>query len=260
MTLGASIKVSVIVAVKNGEKTLQRCIDSICRQTHLKKELIIIDGDSTDASVDIIKHNSACIFHWESKKDKGVYQAWNRALEHASGDWICFLGADDYFWNDDCLSNMCDHLNGYFPENRIVYGIVNVVSGDGNTLYTIGRPWSHAKKKFFQINCLPHPGMMHHRSVFQDYGNFDDTFIIAGDYELLLRELSHRDAKFVPITMVGMQVGGISSLTKNSIIGLQEMRKALKIQGIRFPGIYWMLGMLKSYYRISINKLFSKQS
>lgn len=250
--------ITIIVAVKNGEETIQRCIDSVCRQTHDNKELIVIDGASTDATVDIIRQNSAHISYWESEKDDGVYHAWNKALDHAHGEWICFLGADDFFWDDDCLFQMCLHLNKTYPNTRVVYGKVHVVSVSGTILYSIGSPWAEMKKKFYQINCLPHPGLMHHHSIFYDYGKYDDSFMIAGDYELLLRELQKHDARFVPLTMVGMQHGGMSTFADNSIKGLQEMRKALKMHGVHFPGIHWTLGIFKAFMMLAFNKLNRK--
>ena len=89
--------ISIIVAVYNGEKTLQRCIDSVFSQTYPHKELIIIDGGSTDGTVDILQTNNDKITYWKSEPDNGIYQAWNKALDHAKSDWICFLGSDDYF-------------------------------------------------------------------------------------------------------------------------------------------------------------------
>lgn len=248
--------ISIIVAVKNGDKTLQRCIDSVCDQIYNHKELIVIDGNSTDKTMEIIKKNADHISYWESKKDSGVYQAWNNALDHACGEWICFLGSDDYFWNKDCLYRLRHFLDYATQKTRIVYGKVNVVSEKGDILYTIGKPWKIIRKKFYQINCLPHPGLMHHRSIFEEHGKFDESFMIAGDYELLLRVLLKSNALFIPVTLVGMQHGGLSTIKENSIIGLIEMRKALRMHGIRFPGFYWALGLLKSYLKLKNKSLW----
>jgi hypothetical protein len=98
--------------------------------------------------------NVAHISYWESKKDKGVYHAWNKALDHANGEWICFLGADDVFWEKSCLYRMCHYLKDSYPGVRIVYGRVNVVTETGKILYTIGNPWNKLKKKIFKsIAC-----------------------------------------------------------------------------------------------------------
>ena len=83
---------TIIVAVFNGAKTLERCIDSVVQQTWPYKELIIMDGGSTDGTVDLLKRYDSKIKYWESRPDRGIYHAWNKALDHAEGEWICFIG------------------------------------------------------------------------------------------------------------------------------------------------------------------------
>ena len=95
---------SVIVAVYNGAKTLQRCIDSVSNQTYPHKELIIIDGGSADGTVDILRANNDKIAYWKFKPDRGIYHAWNKALEHVQGAWIYFLGSEIIFGNQMCWS------------------------------------------------------------------------------------------------------------------------------------------------------------
>ena len=89
--------ITIIIAVFNGAKTLQQCIDSVAQQSYPNKELIIIDGGSKDGTLDLLKANSEKIDYWVSETDNGIYNAWNKGLAQANGDWICFLGADDFF-------------------------------------------------------------------------------------------------------------------------------------------------------------------
>ena len=251
--------ISIIVAVRNGAGTLQRCIESISNQSFALKELIIIDGNSTDDSVPIIEANSKIIKYWESKPDRGVYHAWNKALNHAEGDWICFLGADDFFWKSDVLEQLAVCLKNAGPKTTLAYGRVALVDKYGKTLMTIGEPWEKLKKRFRQVMCLPHPGLMHHRSMFERNGKFEENFRIAGDYELLLRELIQRDPLFIPITVVGMQNGGLSTKPKNVIISMKEMRLAQRMNGINYPGAKWMSGYLAANVRFLLyNYLKSK--
>jgi glycosyltransferase involved in cell wall biosynthesis len=91
--------ISVIVAVFNGAKTLQQCIDSVAGQTYPHKELIVIDGGSIDGTREILEGDATKLAYWVSEPDRGIYHAWNKALARARGDWICFLGADDYLWS-----------------------------------------------------------------------------------------------------------------------------------------------------------------
>ncbi|MDL5501794.1 MAG: glycosyltransferase, partial [Candidatus Methanoperedens sp.] len=96
--------------VYNGAKTLQRCIDSVSNQSYLNKELIIIDGGSTDGTIEILRSSQDKITYWQSGPDNGIYDAWNKALDHARGDWICFLGSDDYLWKSNVFEEIMPHL------------------------------------------------------------------------------------------------------------------------------------------------------
>ncbi|MEQ1667696.1 MAG: glycosyltransferase [Sulfuriferula sp.] len=86
--------ISIIIAVYNGKATLQQCIDSVVQQTYSNKELIIIDGGSKDGTVELLEENRNKFSYWESEPDRGIYNAWNKGLTQAKGEWICFLGAD----------------------------------------------------------------------------------------------------------------------------------------------------------------------
>jgi glycosyltransferase involved in cell wall biosynthesis len=204
-------KISVIVAVFNGSATLERSLKSIYSQSHANVELIVMDGGSKDDSVNIIRNNSTQITYWESTSDRGIYHAWNKALFHAKGEWICFLGSDDYFWRNDVLEKIIPAL--LFAEKsdiRLVYGRVAFINKKGEVQNTFGMPWEKAKS-ILSHKMPPHPGLLHHAHIFRDHGRFDETYRIAGDYELLLRELLTRDAMFVPeIIVAGIQSGGVS--------------------------------------------------
>ena len=88
-------RISVVIAVYNGAQTIQRALDSIFEQTYRDLEVVVIDGGSTDGTQAILEHNASQIAYWVSEPDRGVYNAWNKALDHVTGDWVCFLGADD---------------------------------------------------------------------------------------------------------------------------------------------------------------------
>ncbi|MGZ5077143.1 MAG: glycosyltransferase family 2 protein, partial [Methylobacter sp.] len=219
--------ISVIVAVFNGAKTLQQCIDSVAQQTYVNKELIIIDGGSKDGTADLLEANRDKLGYWVSEPDNGIYNAWNKGLAQAKGEWICFVGADDFFWDPQALERMASALTAIPAEIRVAYGQIMLLNNDGENLYPIGEPWQQAKERFKQVMSIPHPGLMHRRSLFERHGNFDESFRIGGDYELLLRELKEADAVFVPdLIMVGMRQGGISSSPANSIESMWDIRRA----------------------------------
>src|SRR5690348_14220883 len=96
-------RVSLIIAVYNGASTIVKCLNSVAAQTYGSRELIVIDGGSTDGTVDILRCNADQLSYWISEPDTGVYNAWNKGLARARGEWIAFLGADDYLWTPDAL-------------------------------------------------------------------------------------------------------------------------------------------------------------
>ena len=239
-------KITIIVAVFNAAETLQRCLDSIVSQKYDDIELVVMDGGSNDGSVEIIKANSDKISYWESKPDRGIYHAWNKALDHVSGDWIYFLGADDYFWNREVLEEISKHLVTPGLDYRIVYGKVALVNRDGQLLSCEGEPWEQIAEKFKQLMVLPHQGVMHHKSLFDDHKRFDESFKIAGDYLFLLQELMHDSALFVPdVIVAGMQQGGVSSDPSASIKLLTELKRAHQIAGLKWEGVHWWFAYLK---------------
>lgn len=239
---------------------MQQCIDSIARQTYLHKELIIIDGGSTDGTVEFLKANQQNISYWSSEPDQGIYHAWNKALVRTRGEWICFLGADDHFWDEHVLTRIAEQLERLSSSIRVVYGQIMLLNGRGEQLYTVGEPWERLKQPFRKSMCVPHPGMMHRRSLFEQHGGFDESFRIAGDYELLLRELKTADAVFVPkLVTVGMRQGeGKSSHPASTLRLLHETRRAQRMHGQRFPSSSWLFSMMKAYLRLLLWQVFGE--
>ncbi len=243
--------VTIVVATYNNKSTVQQCIDSVAQQTYPHKELILIDGGSSDGTVDVLKASQQKIAHWISEPDRGIYHAWNKALARARGEWICFLGADDYFWDATVLERISEQFRIVPASIRVLYGQNMLVNANGERLYQMGESWDVAKTQFLAGMCLPHPGMMHHRSLFEEYGPFDESFRIAGDYEMLLRELKHADALFIPdLIIAGVRQGGISSRPDAALCILSESRRAQRMHGQRLPSLLWLQSMVRVYLRL----------
>jgi glycosyltransferase involved in cell wall biosynthesis len=261
MSFNAMPIITIIIAVHNGAKTLQQCIDSITQQTYLNTEIIIIDGGSTDGTVNILRNNSDKVNYWVSELDSGIYSAWNKGLVQANGEWLCFLGADDYFYNERVLEEICAELANLPARARVAYGQVMLIDVLGVPIFAVGESWQKAGKLFTKLMSIPHPGTMHHKSLFDEYGGFDDSFKIAGDYEFLLRELKAAPAHFMPnLTTVCMQVGGISSNPSNTIKQLKEVRKAQKKHGDYWPSLTWLMAYLRPCIRIALFKTIGEKS
>ena len=231
--------VSIVVATRNSGRTVAKCIESVRSQTYERKELVIIDGGSTDDTCEVLRQHARAISHWKSEPDHGVYDAWNKGLAACSGDWVCFLGSDDYLWEHTVLATYADILRNVPSSISVVYARVAILNKRGELLHIAGQPWQNARRKFRQLLTIPHPGTMHRRSLFNRIGMFDTNFQYAGDYELLLRELPDREAIFVPeLIAVGMNWGGKTSSAQGMLQSLVESRRAQAKHGIT-PSVTW---------------------
>jgi glycosyltransferase involved in cell wall biosynthesis len=245
--------ISVVVAVLNGAATVQRTLDSVFGQRYAAKELIVIDGASTDGTTAILDQNSARLAYWESERDRGVYHAWNKALQHVSGDWICFLGADDQLAEADVLSRLAPHLARASSIARVAYAQIRLESG--GTL--IGGPWDAVRPAFWRGMAIPHQATFHHTDLFAQRGNFDESFRIAGDYELLLRELVHRDPVFVPgVIAVEMGTSGLSSRPGNRVLRITEFERARRMHGLARGPVALAPAVIRARAREFVRRLF----
>jgi glycosyltransferase involved in cell wall biosynthesis len=243
--------ISIIVAVRNGAATLDRCLQSVLAQTYRQRELIVIDGGSTDGTRDILERRASELAYRVSEPDRGIYHAWNKGLAQARYEWICFLGADDYLWSPDTLEHLAPLLARAYPPARVVYGQVAFVNERGGEMQRVGEGWRTARERFGEIMCLPHTGLMHHRSLFEAHGRFDESFRIGGDYELLLRELRSGEALFVPdLVVAGMGHGGVSSDPEGSLRLMREFRRAQVKNGATRPGRRWLVAFGKAHVRV----------
>src|SRR5579871_4897782 len=207
------MKISIVIATFNAAKYVAECLDSCIEQTWPDKEIIVIDGGSTDGTVEIIRRRQRHIAFWVSEPDNGIYDAWNKALTHVTGSWVLFRGADDVFWSPATLEEAAASLTHAAPNELVCYGTVVVTGEDGCLRRISGEPWSAARQNFFQLMSIPHPSTFHHASLFRSFGGFDSSYRIVGDYDFLLRALRRPEveAKFLPgVIVTRMRDGGES--------------------------------------------------
>lgn len=226
--------ITFVIATLNGAKRLPRCLDSIFRQSIDEWEIVVIDGGSQDGTIDIIEANCDKINFWVSEPDSGVYDAWNKGLLHCNGEWILFLGADDYLSNDHVLENVAPILTNPDHVTRIMYGKVNIVDDCGRIIKTEGKQWEETKKTFFKFMSIFHQGVFHHYSIFKERG-FDCQFKFVGDYELLLSEIILRKPIFIPQIIACWAHGGLTSSPRHALEVVKEMKKAKIKHNIKEP-------------------------
>ena len=227
-------RVSIIIGVKNGAQTLQRCLDSIAAQDVADRETIVVDSASTDGTPELLERNAQAgkVSRYVSEPDSGLYEAWNKGVRLSRGEWVCFLGCDDAFHDAGALRSLLAAADAAAGSPRIVYGLVHRVTERGVVAETWGGPWAEARNLAFAGFMIPHPGTLHHRSVFDERGLFDESYRVAGDYELMVRELLLRDPLFVDRVVVDMRFGGMSSRPAAIYRTLQEVQRARAAHGL----------------------------
>lgn len=231
--LKSNNKVSIIISVLNGGSTLERCVQSIIDQSYINCELIIIDGGSTDNTIDIIKSFASKISFWVSERDTGIYNAWNKAVRKATGEWFCFIGSDDILLPDSIskLVGLADYPNVNFICSRVM-----MVDNNGKDVGSIGKNWNF--KNLAHGLCVVHCGALHHNSLFENDQLFDETYKIAADFEFLVRVGRNIMSAFLNDVTVKMCNRGVSRSNVNQVIF--ETSRALyysndfkKIDGIK---------------------------
>ena len=193
------------------------CLESVLRQDYPNIEHIVIDGGSSDGTLEVLKQYEDRIALWRSEPDKGIYDSWNKALLEARGEWICFLGVDDEFLPGAVDAYMT--LAASNPQAEYLSSRVRIVHATGY-VRILGCPWTW--RKFAKAMCAPHVGTMHRRSLFQRLGNYDTSYRIVADYELLLRARETLCTAHMRVITVMMRAGGVSCAS----IALDEAARA----------------------------------
>ena len=245
---GALPRLSIIIATWQAAATLERCLKSTIDQTFKQWELVIADGASTDGTVDILRSHDANIAWWDSEKDGGIYDAWNKALGHARGDYVCFLGADDYWADANSLSRLFEAIGD--GDYEIVTSVGQTRDSDSGTVHSFGSAFDFRRIGPRAIVC--HPGLLHRRTLFEKHGLFDTRYKIAGDLDFLLRLPADTRALHVDITSVVIDAAGIS---RSSVLArLREQREVLK-RCPRYGPLRAYLAWLDKLWRYPIARL-----
>ena len=217
------MKISIITVVRNNASTIKDTIDSVLKQTYSNVEYIVIDGSSTDGTIEIIQGYKKYIKKFISEKDKGVYDAMNKGINLATGDVIGLLNGDDVYFDETVLQNVANAFKK--NESDCVYGDLYYV--ERNNLDEIVRYWKSSKFKkgsFARGWHPPHPTFFLKKEVYSKYGLYDIEMKVSADFDLMLRLLEKYNitSHYLPTILVRMRTGGMSNKTiKNIIISNQ---------------------------------------
>ena len=241
---------SVITIVKNGIPFVEQTIKSVLSQTYSNLEYIIIDGVSTDGTLDVIRSHESEITKWVSEKDDGISDAFNKGLSLAEGDYLMFLNADDALANSTVLEEMAKKIvENEFP--TLIYGDCDVLDRESDhVLYRASIDFSTDGLRRGQM--LPHPGMLTSRVYFDKYGIFDLNFEIAMDYEWLLRGGLKERIVHESVIVTNVRDGGVSTKYKSKVVS--EIIAALKKN--HYISSKWAELKMRSYFSL---RAFAKE-
>jgi glycosyltransferase involved in cell wall biosynthesis len=228
------LRVSVITAVLNGLDAVKLTIDSVLGQTYPNIEYILVDGASTDGTKEYLQSRQHEFAALRSERDRGAYDAFNKGLALATGDVIGYLNAGDVFTDREVLTRILAPFSD--PEIGAVFGDVAMIR-DTPTSQVVRRYGSSTfKPERVKYGFMPaHPTLYMRRSVYELSGEYDPSFKIAGDYELVIRTFVKRrtNYRYLPEILVRMPVGGLSTQGwRSKWLITNEMRRACTKNGI----------------------------
>ena len=238
------MKISIITISFNANDTIEKTLKSVVGQSYKNIEHLIIDGGSIDNTLEIcnsFSHISKII----SESDKGVYDAFNKGLKLATGEIIGFLNADDVFYSEKAVEDLVNAFSN--NEADIVYGNLDYVNKEEKVIRNwISKPYV---KGLVKNAWMPaHPTFYCKKEVYDRLGDYNDSFKIAGDFELCLRflEVNQVPSFYLNKKLVKMLVGGISnSGLKSKWIIFKEDLRAFKINNISVNPVLFFLYKLK---------------
>jgi glycosyltransferase involved in cell wall biosynthesis len=228
------MKVSIITVAFNSGATIVETLHSIAKQSHAEIEHIVVDGGSSDNTMDAVRVHGTRVSHSMSEPDRGIYDAMNKGIAVATGDIIGFLNADDHYAHPGVLAK----VHQMFADTS-----VDMVFGDVAFFHPAkpDQPTRRYRSDRFKPSRISwgwmpaHPALFARRSVFEATGPFQINFRIAGDFEWVARAFQNKTLRYayLPEVLVHMQTGGISTQGWRSTLLLnREVMRACRDNGI----------------------------
>jgi len=220
--------ITIVTIVYNDAKKIESTIKSVCEQSYLNLNYIVIDGGSTDGTVEIIKRYEDQLYYWRSQKDKGISDAFNQGLKEAKGH-ILMLNSGDTLVHKDILDVCGKHLSS----DLVVFEVLNSL-GKRVGINTLSDDLQDLAR-------LPHQGTFIHKDIYEDVGYYSLGFKIRMDYEFFARVVKTYKPKFINSVIVNFDSSGVSSSLKH--------RLKFETEGILIEYLYFAKSLMALLYR-----------
>jgi glycosyltransferase involved in cell wall biosynthesis len=236
---------TVVTIVFNGERELESTILSVLNQSYLNFEYIIVDGRSTDGTLDILRKYEESIDYWVSEQDQGIYDAMNKGIRHARGEWLYFLNCGDRFVDSEVLANAAWQLDR--SQAPLVIGRVNYLCGDRVLKqFPVTVPTETTARSLFRSKFC-HQAFFARRRSYIDAGGFDTRFPVFSDFHTAYRIV--RDGGFdrIDLTIADFDGSGVSSDPRRAVRLYCETEEVLTELGESKHFISFWLGYLRAW-------------
>ena len=243
------MKFSIITINYNNVEGLRNTVKSVVNQTYTDYEFIIIDGGSTDGSVEVIKEYANKITYWVSEPDKGIYNAMNKGIEVANGEYLNFMNSGDCFYNNDVLQKVAD----YHLEKDMIVGHDYHYNEDLKLGHVSLEPMRLSMITFYE-ETLAHQSTFFKKCLFQEY-QYDESYKFVSDWIFYLRKIvaEEKTVIFIPDIICKREAGGITE--RQNAKSQEEKRQYLKI--FLAPGVYKDYASLSKIDKTTLYKFFS---
>ena len=248
------LKISIITVVYNSEDFLEKTIQSVISQSYKNIEYIIIDGGSSDKTIDIIKKYEDKISYWVSEKDGGIYDAMNKGAKVANGDFINFLNADDIIYTDDAIEKVVNKMSSL---DSVYYSRANVTSEKVGWIY----PNMEVENfdKWLKLNLPNHQTMFFPKSFYKKY-SYDLRLSIGADDDYKLFALQNHKVEFIDLILVEFARGGVSSNHKSFKLFKQRLYESFIRNFKHKRYIRFLIDPFKLIVFYLINSLFGEDN
>lgn len=240
------MKISIVTICYNAESNIRQTIDSVLSQTYKNIEYLIIDGYSTDRTIDIIKSYNDNRIVLYSEKDDGISHAFNKGILRSTGDSILFLNAGDYFTSIDVIDN---YVSDYCANHKdVIFYKVHVL----NDIYIPKNEYHDDAERIWNLSEVPHQGAFVHKTVFEKVGCFNPLLRIRMDYEFFIKaQKSDVSYLYIPKVIVEYEPGGVSMKKENKFLFFFEYIKINRFYKVHTPFLSY-LKTVKKYIELKL--------
>jgi glycosyltransferase involved in cell wall biosynthesis len=248
------MKISIVTVVFNNKQQVEDAVKSVLTQNYPDVEYIIVDGGSTDGTVEVIKKYEKDISRWVSEPDKGIYDAMNKGLGMTTGDVVGFLNSDDMYYNEQVL----EKIAAVFKEEKWDACCGDILYISGSDSQKVNRHWKtgpYREGAFRKGWVPPHPAFFVRKKKLDAHGYFNLDFPISADFELMLRliERFNIKIKYIPEVVVKMRWGGSSTRNlKNIVKGNFEKYRAFKTNELKVSPLYFFNNFLFKFKQLKL--------